>query len=623
MILPMMEVQLLGPRDALEDALAFLQARGVLQLGGPERGDDAGAIVRPCARAADGEALRKRLEESLARATALADRLPPARPREPEPLPPVGSPELFERLAVLDAELGRLEAARAERRAEAQAADRFAALVAALAPLDRDLDPALEPETHLLLLRRDPDALAHLREEVHRMTDGVCAIAARALAEGEVGVRVTVPRAHGRALTALLFERGVEEVKLPARYMARTTAESLLLLSARLRALPREIARAEAALSELSARVAAPLATAAANARAALARLGAQASCGETRFAFVVRGWMPAEDVDALRAGLAAAFGDRLTLFTAAPAPARFDEVPVLLRNPPALRPFQLLLGLVPLPRYGSLDPTPWIAIGFPLLFGFVLGDVVFGVLGIAAAVLACRRRWGGAFGRDVAVIVLACSASALAFGVLFGEALGELGAHVGLRPLIFDRRHGVMTFLGVAVGLGAVHVLLGIGLGIVNALRGGHSRHAAGRAAKLALLLAAAAWGAARLGALPAGAATPAWVIAAVALAVALVMEGPLALLELVLGVGNVLSYARLMALGLASVMLAEVANTLASDVRPAAAGLTLGVLLHAVNFTLGLISPTVAALRLHYVEFFEKFYDEGNVPWRPFALA
>jgi V/A-type H+-transporting ATPase subunit I len=51
--------------------------------------------------------------------------------------------------------------------------------------------------------------------------------------------------------------------------------------------------------------------------------------------------------------------------------------------------------------------------------------------------------------------------------------------------------------------------------------------------------------------------------------------------------------------------------------------AGVALGVLLHAVNFTLGLISPTIAALRLHYVEFFDKFYDEGGAPYRPFALS
>ncbi len=95
------------------------------------------------------------------------------------------------------------------------------------------------------------------------------------------------------------------------------------------------------------------------------------------------------------------------------------------------------------------------------------------------------------------------------------------------------------------------------------------------------------------------------------------------LALLELVLSLGNVMSYARLMALGLASVMLAEVANGVAADLKPVAAGLAVAVLLHAVNFSLGLVSPAIAALRLHYVEFFEKFYDEGGAPFRPFALS
>jgi V/A-type H+-transporting ATPase subunit I len=58
------------------------------------------------------------------------------------------------------------------------------------------------------------------------------------------------------------------------------------------------------------------------------------------------------------------------------------------------------------------------------------------------------------------------------------------------------------------------------------------------------------------------------------------------------------------------------------ATTLEPAAAGLALGVLLHLVNFTLGLVSPAIASLRLHYVEFFEKFYDEGGFPFRPFGV-
>jgi V/A-type H+-transporting ATPase subunit I len=179
------------------------------------------------------------------------------------------------------------------------------------------------------------------------------------------------------------------------------------------------------------------------------------------------------------------------------------------------------------------------------------------------------------------------------------------------------------MTFFGVALAVGGIHVATGMVLGVATALRRGHAREAVGRAARLSLLVSAALVAGASVGALPRGALLPALAAGGAFLLVAVATEGPLAALELVLALGNVLSYARLMALGLASVMLAEVANLLGETIEPAVAGVALGVLLHAVNFTLGLISPTIAALRLHYVEFFDKFYDEGGAPYRPFALS
>jgi V/A-type H+-transporting ATPase subunit I len=135
-------------------------------------------------------------------------------------------------------------------------------------------------------------------------------------------------------------------------------------------------------------------------------------------------------------------------------------------------------------------------------------------------------------------------------------------------------------------------------------------------------LLAGAAVAGLAAARLLPARALVPGVAVAGAGALLSLAGGGPMALLEVVLSLGNVLSYARLMALGVASVMLAEVANHLAGAVRPLAAGLALAVLLHAVNFTLGLMSPLIASLRLHYVEFFEKFYEAGGRPYHPFAL-
>jgi V/A-type H+-transporting ATPase subunit I len=89
---------------------------------------------------------------------------------------------------------------------------------------------------------------------------------------------------------------------------------------------------------------------------------------------------------------------------------------------------------------------------------------------------------------------------------------------------------------------------------------------------------------------------------------------------LELVGTFGNVLSYLRLAAVGLASTYLAMVANEL-TVVGPIWLGVFVGVFFHALNLALASFSPMIQALRLHYVEFFSKFYEGGGQPFRPFG--
>jgi V/A-type H+-transporting ATPase subunit I len=74
-------------------------------------------------------------------------------------------------------------------------------------------------------------------------------------------------------------------------------------------------------------------------------------------------------------------------------------------------------------------------------------------------------------------------------------------------------------------------------------------------------------------------------------------------------------------MALGTASVMLALVANQLSEAAGSLLLGIIVGLAFHAVNLALGLFSPAIHALRLHYVEFFGKFYVSGGSPYRPFT--
>jgi len=103
-------------------------------------------------------------------------------------------------------------------------------------------------------------------------------------------------------------------------------------------------------------------------------------------------------------------------------------------------------------------------------------------------------------------------------------------------------------------------------------------------------------------------------------ALPVILVFGGARGTLELH-NLVNVLSYIRLMGIGVASAALAFAANKLGGMVGNVLLALVVGGTLHAINLVFGLLSPTIQSLRLHYVEFFENFFAPGGKPYKPFG--
>ena len=99
----------------------------------------------------------------------------------------------------------------------------------------------------------------------------------------------------------------------------------------------------------------------------------------------------------------------------------------------------------------------------------------------------------------------------------------------------------------------------------------------------------------------------------------VLLITGGFLAPFELLRHLGNIVSYVRIMAVGLASVLLAYVANSLAGAAGSVWVGVAVAILLHTFNLLLGVFAPTIHALRLHYVEFFSKFIETGGRRYEP----
>src|SRR6185369_16689004 len=117
------------------------------------------------------------------------------------------------------------------------------------------------------------------------------------------------------------------------------------------------------------------------------------------------------------------------------------EDVPVVLANPRLFRPFETITRTLPLPRYGSLDPTPFVAVFFPMFFGLMLGDAGYGAAaGLLAFVLHRRSRLGTTL-RSVAEMLGACALFAILVGLAFGELFGDLGQRwLGLKPIVFNR---------------------------------------------------------------------------------------------------------------------------------------------------------------------------------------
>ncbi|MBW2123206.1 MAG: V-type ATP synthase subunit I, partial [Deltaproteobacteria bacterium] len=98
---------------------------------------------------------------------------------------------------------------------------------------------------------------------------------------------------------------------------------------------------------------------------------------------------------------------------------------------------------------------------------------------------------------------------------------------------------------------------------------------------------------------------------------------EGFVGILEIISVIGNILSYARLMAIGISSAIIAMVANFFGGALGNFVVAAIIVLLLHALNLVLGLYSPTIQGLRLHYVEFFKQFFRYGGRKYTPFSRA
>ena len=620
MILPMSRARIFGPRSRLDEVLAALQDLALLHLRPP---DDAGPL-EPVALSDDQRRDQRRLLAALADVEESLDALVIAgasAPAAPEGVT-VGDLARWTRRADRTCrELRELGGREADLRDEQALILKYRHFFSAFRALMESEDRWQHATAyHVLLKPGDAGTIPTLRASLTEVIGDAFQLYSQELPSGETAVLVVVSAQAAARVERLLAEARVEEMPVPAAFGGRSLTEAIPGMLERLAAIPGELEAIRQRRLALARERGADLRRARAALHDRLRAYDALPLSAVTARAFVLEGWLPRRAWGDLVEGLRRRCGDEVVVTEVAREEWQAERVPVVLQNPRLLRPFERLVRVMPLPAYGSIDPTPFVAVFFPAFFGLMVGDLGYGLLLAILGLLLHRRSRPGTLARDVAEMIGPCAGATMVAGLLFGELFGDLGTRwFGLEPLLFRREEAIVPFLLLSVALGVTQVLLGLVLGAISAR--GHPRQVVGRglAAVMVVLVVLALLAAVEV--LPAALFTPAVVALLVAFPVLILVEGLVAMVEFMATLANILSYTRIMALGIASVMLAIVANRMVGAMGSVLVGIVLALLFHLVNFAIAMFSPTIHALRLHYVEFFGKFYSPRGTRYQPFG--
>jgi V/A-type H+-transporting ATPase subunit I len=379
---------------------------------------------------------------------------------------------------------------------------------------------------------------------------------------------------------------------------------------------------------------------------------------------FALQGWVPRSVMEHVRK-----FAEEHRLALQIEKPSRDEKPPTLLKNPEPVAGAEGAVTFYITPEYHTWDPTWVIFFSFSLFFAMIMSDAGYGlVLGGLLVFFLWRKLGSSAAGIRFRNLLVAILVATVAYGVLIGSYFGvspgegslldALQLRIGGRPMMAPENQGAM--MGIAVTVGVLHLALA---NLITAWQNRRSSRWLSSVGWAAVLLAGLVMIAAKMtepnplavwisgllskpynevqdalvrgsSAALAGGGVAVFAFSSARPLFSLrigdwiwrVLDGLQALTGVSKAFGDVLSYLRLFALGLASAQLAATFNDLAHGMLEfRGVGILLALLIlvagHSINILLAIVGGVVHGLRLNCIEFFSWSLKDEGYPFRAFC--
>jgi len=360
---------------------------------------------------------------------------------------------------------------------------------------------------------------------------------------------------------------------------------------------------------------------------------------GGTDYVFLLEGWIGAHDVEKFQKLVeeTAKEGYELSFKDA----EKDEEYPTLYENNAAVAPFEFVTNMFATSKTASVDPNTSMAPFFALFFGMMLSDAGYGlILALGAAFVYFRTRNSEGKGNSLLALLAISGVSTIFWGIMFGGYMG-----FSLKPVLFNPIEEPILTLGLSLLLGIIQILYGMILRAVMLIKQKRTMEAVSQQFTWITLLLGIVILAFPKTYMFIGEEAPAGVVAFGQIGTYIALAGFAGILVLggygqkglkriTGGVGSlmditgylsdILSYARLFGLGLATGVIGMIVNQMAGMMAHGwgwIAAVIIFVGVHLFNLAINSLGAYVHSTRLQYVEFFGKFFVDGGIPFKKFA--